>query len=77
VAVLFAAASHFNVSTPAGTTAGVSAVFTVTVLGAFNNIATGYTGAVHLTSTDGVASCPGDYAFLAATWAFTPSPQHW
>ena len=36
---------------------------TVTALDAFGNIATGYTGTVHFTSTDGAAALPGNYTF--------------
>src|SRR5205085_3597738 len=32
----------------------------------FNNTATGYTGTVHITSTDATATLPADYAFTAA-----------
>ena len=36
----------------------------MTALDVFNNVATGYTGSAHLTSTDGAASLPADYAFI-------------
>ena len=39
---------------------------TVTARDAFGNIATGYTGTVHFTSSDGQAALPADYTFTAA-----------
>jgi hypothetical protein len=59
-------ASQFSVSTAAGSTAGVAVSVTVTALDAFNNIATGYQGTVHFSSTDGQAVLPADYTFTAA-----------
>jgi hypothetical protein len=47
-------------------TAGATQSLTVTAQDQFNNIATGYVGTVHLTSTDGRASVPADYTFTAA-----------
>src|ERR1019366_264066 len=38
---------------------------TVTAQDAYGNTATGYTGAVHFTSSDGAASLPANYTFLA------------
>ena len=71
-----AAATHFSVSGPGTATAGNAFTITVTALDAFNNMATGYTGTVHFTSSDpgsGV-SVPANYTFTAATTASTPSP---
>jgi hypothetical protein len=51
---------------PASTTAGIAQPFTVTALDAFGNTATGYTGTVHFTSTDGQAVVPNNYTFVAA-----------
>jgi len=45
------------------TAAGAPFSFTVTALDAFNNIATGYTGQVHVSSTDGAAVLPANYSF--------------
>ena len=45
---------------PASATAGTAFNFTVTALDQFNNTATGYTGTVHFTSTDGQAVLPAD-----------------
>jgi hypothetical protein len=55
IAVTAATATHFTVSAPASATSGVAFNFTVTALDAFNNTATGYTGTVHFTTTDGGA----------------------
>ena len=54
------AATHFSISLPASATAGTAAIGTVTALDAFGNVATGYTGTVHFTSTDGLATLPAD-----------------
>ncbi|HEV2686946.1 MAG TPA: FG-GAP repeat protein, partial [Bryobacteraceae bacterium] len=51
---------------PSSTTAGVSGTFTVTVKTASGDRATGYTGTVHFTSSDGKASLPANYIFTAA-----------
>jgi phosphodiesterase/alkaline phosphatase D-like protein len=51
---------------PPTTTAGVGGVLTVTALDPYGNVATGYTGTVHFTSSDGQAALPGDYTFVAA-----------
>jgi uncharacterized delta-60 repeat protein len=48
---------------PSATTAGAAQSFTVTARDAFGNIASGYGGTVHFTSSDGQASLPGDYGF--------------
>jgi hypothetical protein len=58
-------ATHFSVSAPASTTAGSAFSVTLTALDAFNNKATGYTGTVHFTSSDGAAVLPTDYLFTA------------
>jgi hypothetical protein len=63
ITVTPAAASHLAVSAPAGSTAGSQFSVTLTARDPYNNTATGYTGTVHFTSTDGQASLPGDYTF--------------
>jgi len=61
-----AAASSLSVAGfPSPTTAGVAGSFTVTARDRFGNIATGYTGTIHLTSSDGKASLPANYTFTA------------
>src|SRR5206468_3200047 len=66
VAITPAAAATIVVSAPASATAGVAFNATVTARDAFGNIATGYTGTVHFTSTDTQAALPADYTFTAA-----------
>lgn len=58
-------ATHFTVSAPANTTAGAAFSATVTARDQFNNTATGYTGTVHFTSSDGTATLPANYTFTA------------
>src|SRR5205814_7524708 len=66
VAVTPAAADSITLSGfPATTTAGAAQTFTVTAKDAYGNVATGYTGTVHLTSTDAQAVLPADYTFTA------------
>jgi hypothetical protein len=66
ITVTPAAASRFAVNAPAGSTAGSAFSVTLTARDPFNNTATGYTGAVHFTSSDGQAALPANYAFTAA-----------
>jgi parallel beta-helix repeat protein len=62
-----AAANHFVVTaSPTSATVGAEVCVTVTACDPYNNVATGYTGAVHLTSTDPKAILPADYTFAAA-----------
>jgi hypothetical protein len=51
---------------PSPATAGVAAAFTVTVRDAQGNLATGYQGTVHFTSSDSQAALPADYTFTSA-----------
>jgi subtilisin-like proprotein convertase family protein len=51
---------------PTSTTAGQAGSFTVTAEDATGNVATGYTGTVHFTSSDPQAGLPADYTFTAA-----------
>jgi hypothetical protein len=57
-----AAAAQFRFSVPSSVTQGVGFKFTVTVLDAFGNVATGYLGKVHLSSTDSKGGTQ-DYTF--------------
>jgi hypothetical protein len=50
---------------PSSTTAGASQTFTVTARDSSGNIATGYTGTVHFTSSDAQAALPANYTFTA------------
>ena len=56
-------AASFAVTGPATATAGTAGTYTVTAKDAFGNTATGYTGTVHLTSSDPQAVLPADYTF--------------
>ena len=51
---------------PSPQTAGVAANVTVTAKDAFGNTATGYTGTIHVTSSDAQAVLPADYTFTGA-----------
>jgi hypothetical protein len=46
--------------------AGSAHSVTVKALDAYGNLATGYTGAIHFTSSDGAAIVPGNYTFTGA-----------
>ena len=61
-----AAASVFAVSDASTATAGTAFNVTVTAKDAYGNVATGYTGTVKLTSTDGQAVLPANYTFTTA-----------
>jgi sugar lactone lactonase YvrE len=61
-----AATTLMLVGFPTSTTAGVAATATVIARDAFGNVVTGYTGTVHLTSSDVQAALPADYTFTAA-----------
>ena len=67
-----AAASHLVLSGyPSPTTAGVAQKITVTAEDRYGNVATGYTGTIHFTSSDGHATVPGglpsNYTFTTGT----------
>ena len=65
--VTAAAASTLNIGGfPSTTTAGSAGNMTVTALDAYGNVATGYTGTVHFTSSDAQAVLPLDYTFTSA-----------
>jgi hypothetical protein len=59
------AATHLRVTAPASKVAGKAFSITVSALDAFGNVATGYLGTVHFTSSDGQATLPANYAFVA------------
>src|SRR5262249_46828858 len=67
VGVAPAAASRFTISGLSPTqTAGVAQGFTVTAFDPFGNLATGYVGTIHFTSSDPTAALPADFTFSAA-----------
>jgi hypothetical protein len=51
---------------PGSTTAGSAFNVTLTVMDAYGNVATGYTGTAHFSSSDGQAAPPADYAFTTS-----------
>jgi hypothetical protein len=61
-----AAASRLVLSAPTQVNSNTAFSVTVTAYDAYGNVATGYTGTVHFTSTDRRAMLPGDYTFTAA-----------
>jgi hypothetical protein len=50
---------------PSPATAGVAGSFTVTMEDVYGNIASGYSGTVHFSSSDGKAVLPGNYTFTS------------
>jgi hypothetical protein len=58
-----AEATQFQIKAPTSVTAGVPFNVTVTALDAYGNVAVGYIGTVHFTSTDNAAVLPTDYTF--------------
>jgi S-adenosylmethionine hydrolase len=51
---------------PTTDTAGTWGLVTVAALDAYGNVASGYAGTIHFTSSDGHAALPADYTFAAA-----------
>jgi hypothetical protein len=60
---------------PAQATAGVASSVTLTALDAFGNVATGYAGTIHFSSTDKNAGLPGNYTFVAADQGVKTVPE--
>jgi hypothetical protein len=72
IAVSPAAASTFLVAGfPSPVTAGTAASFSVTALDPYANVATGYSGTVHFSSSDGQATLPADATLTNGTGTFT------
>jgi hypothetical protein len=63
------AATHFSLTAPAAVSAGSTFSVTVTALDAANNVATGYSGIVNFTSSDGPLGF-GDLMLTGATGTF-------
>src|SRR5205085_11045691 len=59
------AASFSLAGLPAAVASGEAHAVTLTVRDSFGNLATGYTGTVHFSSTDPQAGLPADYTFTA------------
>jgi subtilisin-like proprotein convertase family protein len=70
IAVSPAAASRLVVSAPAGSTTGTASSVTVTAYDPYGNVATGYTGTVHFTSSDGQAVLPANSTLSHGTGTF-------
>ena len=71
VSVSAATAATFTVTGPSTATAGTGAPITVTAKDSFGNIATGYTGTVHFTSSDPLAILPADAGLAGGTGTFS------
>ncbi len=69
------AATHFAVSAPVAVKAGTLFTFLVTALDSAGNIATGYTGTVHISSSDHLAILLGDTTLTAGFGTFAASIQ--
>jgi hypothetical protein len=66
VSVSPAAASRLTMSIPTAATAGTPVNVTVTAYDPYGNLATGFTGTVHLDSSDSAGQGLGDYTFTPA-----------
>ena len=70
ISVSAGAATHLTVSAP-NATAGTAFNVTVTAKDQFGNTATGYSGTVHFTSSDGAAVLPTDATLSSGTGTFS------
>ena len=81
ISVIAGAATHFEVGAPPTAVAGTPIIVSVTAFDQFDNVATGYSGTVQLTSTDSQAILQGDSAltngvgFFAVTLGSTGNQQ--
>jgi hypothetical protein len=66
VTVTPGAATHLSLTAPSSARVNVAFTVTVTALDAFNNVATGYRGTVHFTSSQRKTKLPANYTFTAA-----------
>ena len=66
-----AAATHFTLAAPASASGGIAFSFTVTARDQFDNVATGYGGTVHFTSSDSQATLPPDAPLTNGTGTFS------
>jgi hypothetical protein len=69
--VTAAVATHFTVSAPVGATAGAAFSFTVSALDSGNAVATGYSGIVHFTASDGQAVLPANATLTNGVGTFS------
>ena len=70
ITVVSGAATHFQVAVPGIATVGVATSVNVVALDQFNNLATGYTGTVHFTSTDATATLPANTTLTSGAGTF-------
>jgi hypothetical protein len=66
VSVRPAPASVLLITAPSSVTPGVAFNFTLTAVDAYGNVATGYTGSVHFSSSDPAGSLPVNYKFTSS-----------
>jgi hypothetical protein len=66
ITVTPAAASKITISAPSSVRSGKAFSVTITILDAYGNVATGYTGTIHFSSSDSTAVLPANYKFTAA-----------
>src|SRR5271170_2653487 len=64
-------ATHFAVTAPATADTGSVFSFTVTALDDIGNVASGYSGTLRFTSTDGKAVLPGNTALAGGSGMFS------
>ncbi len=64
-------ATHFSVTAPTNATSGAALNFTVTALTSSNATATGYTGTIHFTSSDGNAVLPANSTLTNGAGTFS------
>ena len=62
-----AAFSHLTISSPATAAIGAAINVTITARDQFENATAGYTGTLHLTSTDAMATLPANFAFTGVS----------
>jgi hypothetical protein len=65
------AATHFTLAAPESASLGIAFSFTVTARDQFDNVATGYGGTVHFTSSDPQATLPPDAPLANGTGTFS------
>ena len=63
--------THFSVKAPGGGSPGSAFNFTVSALDAANNVAPTYSGTIHFTSTDAMASLPANSTLPNGTGSFS------
>ncbi len=72
----FTTANHFTVTASGTAAAGTAFNVTVTALDSFNNLARGYSGTVHFTSTDGNAVLHADTTLTNGAGTFSTTLQN-